>query len=105
MEVRKKCRKLRVGHYQSSPTLQKGYQIVDYWKKRINYIQGDRRCISARQLINIQRRLGITFRIMTLGETYKQLEIARKHLKSIKVNARALHIEHRQQLAEALVAQ
>ena len=105
MEAEKKCRKLRVGHYQSSPTLRKGYQIVDYWKKRINYIQGDRRCISARQLINIQKRLGITFRTMTLSEAYKQLEISKKHLKSIKINARALHIEHRQQLAEALAAQ
>ena len=96
---------MRVGFYQSSPTLKRGYQVVDYWKKRLEYKLGDRKCVSARLLINIQRRLGLSYHLLSLQQIKQQLNKASQQLKKIKLNAKALHIEHRQQLAEALAAE
>lgn len=98
----RKCRKVHTGKYYSSPILKNAYNTLDYWRKRHEYLQGNRKTVSARDLINIQKRLGIQYEVLSLSQVKVKIQQAVQNLKEIKKNSKDLHISHRLSLANAL---
>lgn len=98
----KKCRKVHTGKYYSSPILKLTYNTLDYWQKRKEYLQGNRKTISARELITILKRLGIKYAPLTAAQVNEKIKEAEHKLKDIKKNSKAHHVSHRLRLANAL---
>lgn len=80
----KKCRKVHTGKYYSSPILKLAYNTLDYWQKCKEYLQGNRKTISARELITIQKRLGIKYAPLTAAQVNEKIKEAEHKLKDIK---------------------
>lgn len=80
----KRCWKLHNGKYKSSLELKKAYNTVDYWKKHKEYVKGNCQTILARDLIKIQKRLGILYEMLSLQQIQVKLNEAEQTLKQVK---------------------
>ncbi|GFH55416.1 hypothetical protein CTEN210_11892, partial [Chaetoceros tenuissimus] len=99
-EAEKSCRKLHKNKHPHSAILDKAMQIRDYWNKRYSRVKKEK-FIHARTMINMQRRLGIVYKELSVEEVAIERAKARARVKELKKNSKSLHYSHRYQLAAA----
>ena len=97
----KKCRKLRMGQVDFSPTIQRCMRAINTWALLIKKAKGGK--VSSRMLARSLKKANISShnRIMGLGYLQEQLHSAYKAYYQAKGNHASLRISHMHTLAEA----
>ncbi|GFH48946.1 hypothetical protein CTEN210_05422 [Chaetoceros tenuissimus] len=75
-EGEKKCRNYHMGIHDWTPILESKRQVVDYWRRRISHVLGDKQ--DAAKMIRIQKRLDIRYKKMNITQLNKELAKALK---------------------------
>ena len=103
-EAEKQCRKIRAGNIPWSPAYQKATDMVDYWRRREQYVQG--RNLNARYLITLQNQLSISYDNSLSIEAIVDLKVkAMETRKRIIAAGDSKRREHRNQVAMAREAE
>ena len=95
----RKCRKLKMGGRQWSPTLQKARDTILMWtliRRRMKKCK-----VGARRILRLKRKLGIANTQLTMEEVEDKLRVAYKRYKVCKKNHAALRRNFLEELAQA----
>ena len=99
-KAERKCRKLHMGGVPWSPEIQRARTTILYIKLILRRRRGRR--VSARTLIRLQSKLGISYEQVTDDNLLQFLDKAFQYYKKMKKKAVDLRKSHLEQLAEAL---
>ena len=101
-EAERKCRNYKMGVHEWTPVLEESRQVVDYWRRRISHVLGDRQ--DAAKMKRIQKRLKISYKRLNIKDLHKELSKSLKRRGKIYKNAESLKLDFRKKLAAAQAA-